>query len=181
MTPFVRAVSLLAQATNGGNGGLDPSYIAASATVAAAAIAALVAVMVYVLGQRAARRDRKRELCGKAIAEVLAWLELPYRIRRRVDDAPDTLRGLVDRMHELQESLLFYRGWLQVELPQAHEEYVSLVAAVKAAASSAIQEAWQSLPSSEAKEMNIGEFQIDRTAVEAHLTRLTAIVRERFG
>ena len=170
----------LAAAEDGG-GGFDPSYLVPAGVVLAAAIAAFATILLHWSNQREVRRGRQRALCGKAISEVLAWLELPYRIRRRVDDAPDTLRGLVDRMHKLQESLLFYRGWLQVELPEAHEEYLSLVAAVKAAASSAIQEAWQSLPSSEAKQMNIGEFQIDRTAVEAHLTRLAAIVRERFG
>ena len=116
MTLFLTVASLVGQPGNGNGGGLDASYIAASATVGAAAIAALVAVTVYLVGQRAVRFDRKRELSGKAIAEALAWLELPYRIRRRVDDAPDTLLGLVDRMHDLQESLLFYRGWLQVEL-----------------------------------------------------------------
>lgn len=170
----------LAAAEDGG-GGFDPSYLVPAGVVLAAAIAAFATVLLHWSNQREVRRDRKRELCGKAIADALAWLELPYRIRRRVDDEPDTLQDLVDRMHQLQESLLFYRGWLQVELPEAHEEFVSVVSAVKAAAASAIQQAWESRPSSEAKDMNIGELQIDRTAVEGHLTRLTEIVRERFG
>ncbi len=158
-------------------GGLDASYLAPAATILAAAVAALAAMWLHRSGQRETRRDRKWEMCGKAIREALAWMELPYRIRRRADDDAATLRGLVDRAHQLQESLLFYRGWLEVELPEAGNEYASLVAAVKAAAAEPLQAAWTSPPASRPEDMIIGELIADRTAVDQALTRLTALVR----
>jgi len=170
----------LAAADNGG-GGLDASYLAPASAILAAAIAALAAVSLHWSGQREVRRDRKRELCGKAIAEALAWMELPYRIRRRVDDNAETLRGLADRMHQLQESLLFYRGWLEVELPEARDEFASLIAAVKTAAGEAIREAWRNPPSPRPEDMNIGELNIETSDVEEALTRLARVMRDHLG
>jgi hypothetical protein len=181
MILLLHVASLLTQTNSASDGGVDPSYIAAATTVAVGLIAALSAIGVYVLGQRAASRDRKRELCGKAIAHALAWMELPYRIRRRVDNNPDTLRTLADRIHELQESLLFYSSWLRVELPQAHDEYQSLVNAVKQATRASVRDAWCTNPSAESADMNIEELKVDRAAVDERVSRFTAIVRRRFG
>lgn len=181
MILLLHVASLLTQTNNASDGGIDPSYIAAAATVAVGLIAALSAVIVHVLGQRAAARARKRELCGKAIADALAWMELPYRITRRIDNNPDTLHALADRIHQLQESLLFYLSWLRVELPEAHHEYQSLVNAVKGATRAAIRDAWRKQPSIEPEDMNIEELQVDRVAVDERVSRFTAIVRRRFG
>ena len=86
-------------------------------SVVAAAIAALVAVLVYFLGQRQASVERKWRGSAEAIADALSWLELPYRIRR-TSDTPETLGALAERVHHLQERLLFHENWLRIEVPQ---------------------------------------------------------------
>jgi hypothetical protein len=133
---------------------IDPSI----ATLLAAAIAAMVAVAVYVLGQRQASRQRKREACAKALSDALAWLELPYRIRRRPDDSGSTLAGLAGSMHQLQERLLYHQNWLRIEVPDASDAYEALVKAVKDTAEKQIQEAWTMPPASKPENMSVGDL-----------------------
>ena len=128
--------------------------------ILAAAVAALVSVTIYWFTQRQAALERKRRASGEAIADALAWLELPYRIRRRVDDSPERLHDLSDRIHILQERLLYHENWLRVEIPQAHPMYRDLVREVKIAAGSAMQNAWCSSPITTADGMNIGDLDI---------------------
>ena len=117
---------------------------------------ALAAVLIYVLNQRQAALERKRRACAEAISDALSWLELPYRIRRRTDDTHDTIRGLVERIHHIQERLLFHENWLRVEIPQTYPQYRDLVQEVKKAAEPAMQDAWKSSPVNSASAMNIG-------------------------
>ena len=126
--------------------------------VIAAIIAAASAVVVYFLGQRQASLERRRKACAEAVADALAWLELPYRIRRRLDNTKEALGALVERIHHLQERLAFHESWLRVELPQAHKIYRELLDSVRASARSALQDAWRASPMSDAAEMNIGDL-----------------------
>lgn len=182
MTLVAAAVAALAQeAADAGGDGLDPSYLAGAAAILAAAITAVVAILVYTSGQREARRDRKRELCGKAIADALAWMELPHRIRRRVDDDGQTLHQLTGGIHDLQQSLLFYTSWLRVELPEAHEAYEAFVVAIKTATSQHLQDAWQSPPAKTAAGMNVGPLPTDHSEVDDRLAHLTAVITKHLG
>ena len=129
-------------------------------SVVAAAIAALVAVLVYFLGQRQATVERKRRASAEAIADALSWLELPYRIRRRTSDTPETLGALAERVHHLQERLLFHDNWLRIEVPQAYPKYQELVRGVKEVALPFIREAWNTAPIDGASSMNVGDLGI---------------------
>ena len=161
--------------------GLDSSYIAAGATIAAAAIAAAVALFLHFLGQRKAVRDRKREICARAVADALDWLELPYRIRRRVDDEPATLKELADRTHDLQEALDFHLSWLRVDLPKAYEKYDGLVSAVKSASASAMAAAWEASPVADPAQMIIGDLGIDKSNVDSRISDLVHEIRHELG
>ena len=134
----------------------DPSLWPFAATVLAAAITALVAVAIYVANLIERARDRKREMCAHALADALAWLELPYRIRRRTSDSPDTLTALAGRAHNLQEQLLLHSSWLRIELPKVAPLYDALLASVKSAAADPLTDAWRSPPVQDAGQMNTG-------------------------
>ena len=149
--------------------------------IAVAAISVLGALIVYFLTQRAAAHSRKREACASAIADALQWLEIPYRIRRRVDDQPETIAAITGHIHGLQESILFHLSWLRVELPAAHDEYHQLVTAVKTGTGKVIQESWESAPAHDPKNQNLGPIVYDRSRIDVHLERLTNIIRQRFG
>ena len=134
----------------------DTSLWGPAATVAAAAVTALLAVLVYALRAAAAAQDRKREMCARALADALAWLELPYRIRRRRDDSPDTLARLVSHAHALQEKLVFHRAWLRIELPDSAPLYDRLVSSLKALCEDPLRDAWRASPPTRPEQMNLG-------------------------
>jgi len=134
---------------------LDRDPLGSLAIVVAAAVAALGAVVVYVLQVRETARERKRRMCADALADALAWLELPYRVRRRTDDSSEVLAQLAQRAHDLQERLLFHRSWLCMELPGAWQQYDDLVTAIKEATREPLQQAWAHPPVTEPTDMNI--------------------------
>ena len=142
--------------------GSDPSFassmVAPAAVIAAAALTALAAVVVYYFTQRQAARERKRRTCAEALADALAWMELPYRVTRRASDSPDVLSELTSHIHSLQERLLFHESWLQIELPEAGAEYRALVAAVRDAARQAMRAAWDGPAAAAPASMNIGDL-----------------------
>ena len=105
------------------------------------------AVLAYLLGQRRISVERKRTLCAEAIADALQWLELPYRIRRRTDNTPETLTALGDRINDLRERLQFHEKWLRIEVPQSVVSYQRLVGEVIAAAGREIEKCLERLSS----------------------------------
>ena len=143
---------------------LEPSVIAAL-VVGTSAVAS--AVLAYLLGQRRTSVERKRTLCAEAIADALQWLELPYRIRRRPDDTPQTLTALGDRINDLRERLQFHEKWLRIEIPQSVASYQRLVGEVIAAAGQEIENAWNAFPAQSASNMNVGQLSIIRDRVDA--------------
>ena len=143
---------------------LEPSVIAAL-VVGTSAVAS--AVLAYLLGQRRTSVERKRTLCAEAIADALQWLELPYRIRRRPDDTPQTLTALGDRINDLRERLQFHEKWLRIEIPQSVASYQRLVGEVIAAAGQEIENAWNASPAQSASNMNVGQLSIIRDRVDA--------------
>ncbi len=130
---------------------LDPSVIAA-------VIAGLAAVLGYLIGQRQATLERKRRACAEAMADALRWLELPYRIRRRPNDDPETLNELAEKSSSLREQLGFHEKWLSVEVPQVHQSFTDLVTKVRKAAGPAISDAWEARPAETPREMNVGRL-----------------------
>ena len=111
--------------------------------------------------------ERKRTLCAEAIADALKWLELPYRIRRRPDNTPQTLTALGDRINDLRERLQFHEKWLRIEIPRSVASYQRLVEEVMAAARQEIEDAWTASPAESSSDMNIGQLSIIRDRVDA--------------
>lgn len=67
------------------------------------------------------RRDRLAVEYGRALADAIAWLEMPYRVARRTSNSPETLAALVDKHHALQERIehISYRSDLPLERVRA--------------------------------------------------------------
>jgi len=147
--------------------------------VIAASIALFSAVLVYWFQRREDELARKRVACAEAIADAIAWLELPYRVRRRQDNDKGTLDALAERFHKLHERLLFHENWLRIELPTAHPRYTSAVAAARAASVEAIRAAWAAEPVSSSEQMNVGNLGIDRSQVDTAVADFSAEVTKR--
>lgn len=113
------------------------------------------------------------------MADAIAWLELPYRVRRRQGDDKATLDALAERFHVLHERLLFHENWLRIEVPTAHPLYKQLVAEARSAALDATRKAWESAPVQAPKDMNTGNLGIDRAKVGVAVAEFAGEVRKR--
>lgn len=118
---------------------------APQATIIAAGIALLSAVLVAVLSAFIARvfvgRDRRRQMYGEAFRVALEWREMVYRVRRR-DNSKEHDRVLIDRFHDLQERLDYYEGWIGSESRYMRRSFERLVQSVKIATKDDLQAAW---------------------------------------
>lgn len=119
-------------------GGLDGGW----ATVIAAGVAALVAVIGYALTQAAARRERNRRAYGEALAAVMDYLEAPYRVRRRPASDPRTRYEITSAISEIQSRIRLHAAWLAVTSPRVSRAYNDLVVAARVEAGAHMTAAW---------------------------------------
>lgn len=145
-------------------------------TLVSIVVAAIAALVAYFLAVRRHELEEQRKECAKAIADAMAWLELPYRIRRRADDLPTTRTALVERMHALQEALYFHENWLRIEMPRSQALYTDLVTKIKDGARQQIQQAWEEHPADAANLMNLGDLGVGR--VDEEVEAFAAAVRQ---
>jgi hypothetical protein len=158
----------------------DPAWWGVLAAFAAVIVPALIAVF-----QMNARRveDRRHGLAqqyGDALAAALAWCETPFRVARRTDDAPQTLSGLADALHELHQRIDHAKWWLQVESPKVANTYAALVDAVRTRTQRHLTAAWERSAVTKPTEMSFGgnPFPVDiSNECNAYLTA----VRDELG
>jgi hypothetical protein len=117
---------------------VDPEVVAAAiAGAAALVLAGLTGAAAYITR----KRERQRDLYGQAYEAAMAWREMLYRVRRRaVGDEAD--RALVERFHQLQERIDYYRGWIGSESPYMARSYCQLVDAIKKGVEKPLIAAW---------------------------------------
>jgi len=163
-----------ANATGTSGGALTLSIV--TAVLGSSLVAGLVtALLTGLRGAATARRDGY----AAAIEALVAWAEFPYRVRRRTDDDPETLRRLADLGHDLQEKLARYRSWVAAESSAVGGEFDAVIGEVRGNVGTATGAAWQASPVSSAVEMNVG--QLYGPDVTDSLDRLQRAVRWRFG
>ncbi len=105
-----------------------------------------------------AASDRKREHYARAVETLVAWVEFPYRVRRRVDDLPMTLSALANLGHDLQEQLARDRAWIESENRRVAAVYAMVSAQVRILVGPAVSDAWRTAPASSAASMVLGEW-----------------------
>lgn len=170
----------------------DPTFLGLFIPLAVAVIAAWAAHRQNLHKQADARRDRLTSEYGHALADVLAWAELPYRIARRTSDTPEALAQLASRFHGLQERIEHHLRWLQLDSAAVGTAYKQLVDTVKRKAEADIAKAWIRPPVTTAAGMVLGgeiasvdvtaECEAYTAAVEAHLDDLNPrLLRRRNG
>lgn len=115
---------------------------------------ATVAVTLWlqrVADSRASRRDRYSQVIGT----LVAWVEYPYRVRRRTSDDPAVLTALADRGHDFQEQLARDQSWVMAESKAVAKAYATAKSTISPAVGAALKEAWQHEPVSAAAGMNL--------------------------
>jgi hypothetical protein len=112
------------------------AIVAASITAGVTLIVAITSLLAAYL---ASKRERRRTLYSEAVRSVLGWNEMVYRVRRR---APGQERELIERFHDLQDQLAFYRAWIGSESSIMKRSYDRLVTGVKTKTEPLITSAW---------------------------------------
>lgn len=87
-------------------------------------------------------RQRRYELYAKAFQDVLTWREMFYRVLRRDQGKKESL-ALVQKFHDLQESIDYHTGWIGAESAFLSKSYRRLTQEVRKAMSPLMPLAWQ--------------------------------------
>ncbi len=111
----------------------------------AALVTAFVALAVAISRHIAAARNRRRDVYSEAYRTVLEWVEMVYRVRRRV---PASEPAIIEHGHEIQERIAYYEGWLASESVSLRNSYRIFLQEVKGQTAGLIAEAWQEPPRS---------------------------------
>lgn len=112
--------------------------------VVAACIAAVVALVSLAIQARRGRIDRQRQVFAEAYADVAAYCEFPYIIRRRIGTNDDDVR-ITSAFSEVQHRLNRHRALVRVESPRVSRSFDALLEATREVAGAAAREGW-SLP-----------------------------------
>ena len=139
------------------------------------------AIVVAVIPRWSEASERRRTRYAEAVGGLVAWAEFPYRIARRVDDEPETLRELAVLGHSLQERLAFHGAWISAESPRMGKLYKGVASSLRAEVSQAMSDAWRRPPASLPASMNIGDLGIDQSRVVALIDHISLASRTRFG
>jgi hypothetical protein len=112
-------------------------------------------LVVWVLNQHAARRERRNQAFSESLAAVEQYLELPFRVRRRRDGIA-TRHELGAAISDVQVRLAQHQGWLDLVAPTVAPTYRDLVTAARREAGSAMSVAWLEPPITSDDGMNVG-------------------------
>lgn len=116
------------------------------ATIIAAILATLVAVVGYSIQQRISRRERRAEIYSEALRAVEDYLEAPYLVRRR-DGSASARQSIATRISEIQSRLSYYSALLEIHADsEICDAYRRLVSVARVEAGREMSEAWKSLP-----------------------------------
>lgn len=144
-------------------------------------VATVVSAIATLIVTRAGEAsNRRRDRYAQALQTLVAWIEFPYRVRRRTDDNPATLTALANHGHELQERLAYHQVQIATDHPDLARAYSDTRAIIDAAVGPAISDAWRSFPVTRPTDMNLdgwGPGQACRQTVIA----LQDEIQGRFG
>lgn len=106
--------------------------------------------------QRAAdRRSQRRDRYSQVLGTLVAWIEYPYRVRRRTSDDPATLTALADRGHDLQEQLARDQSWVIAESKHVATAYAAARSVISCEVGAAIKDAWEHPHVTTSADMNL--------------------------
>lgn len=148
--------------------------------VVSAATAVITAVVTMFVARANAAANLRRDRYAQAVQALVAWVELPYRVRRRTDDSPETLSALASLGHDLQERLACHQAWIGTEHPALARTYEQTLSIINRAVAPAVNDAWNSPPVTSAPGMILGSWGPAQAAKEP-LAELQQAVEDRFG
>ncbi len=150
-----------------------------SAVSAYGPVIALIGVgaTIWINGRRAERQHR-RENHARAIAAVVAYYEMPFRIRRRrgePENESSERSRLSDEFSAIQSELACCEGLIRAD-PDARvrTSFDDLVATLRSCAGSQARTAWEAKTISTDREMNMPELHEALTPIRERQTTCEA-------
>lgn len=147
---------------------------------AAVSIALVTAAGTQLFARLRDAAERRRNRYAGVVQTLVAWVEFPYRIRRRVDDEPVTLAALAALGHQLQEQLAGDQAWVVAENRHVGRTYLEVRSAIGAEVGPAASEAWALPAASKPTDMVLGNWGPGKLAAE-QVARLEECIAHRFG
>lgn len=138
-----------------------------------------VAVLTFALGRLNDAAARRRNAYAEATKQLVAYVEYPYRIRRRSSDSPDELTRLASLGHDLQEALTYHETWIRSENRWVAEVYKEVRRDLAMAVAAACNDAWETPPISAAGGMRLNGW--GPRGTQEHIERFESAVAFRFG
>ena len=114
------------------------------------------------------------------MSTVVAWIEFPYRVRRRTSDDSETLTRLADRAHDLQERMAFDQAWIHTDSARLGQAYSTARNTISQHVAQAICDGWSSGPVTSPEEMVLGDWG-PAPACADELVRLQQQIDSRFA
>lgn len=151
-----------------------------SSIVVPIVVSAATAIITMIITRSNDATNRRRDRYAEALTTLVAWVEFPYRVRRRTDDQPETLTALSSLGHDLQERLACHQAWIATEHPALAQTYANTRKAVNEVVAPLVQEAWDSRPIATAAEMNLGDWGPGHGA-QSSIDELQRAIQDRFG
>lgn len=177
----VMATSLVADAIPVGVGATSAEsaniWLGVAITLLGSSVVA--GLVTALLGNVRAAAVTRREGYATAVRSLIARLEYPYRVRRRVSDEPDVLAALVSRGHDLQEQLAACRIWVSTEHRAMGDLFDMALSSVDDVVSPATQDAWNQPPITAASGMNLSGW--GPKDQRPQIARLERAIVYRFG
>lgn len=150
------------------------------ATILAALLAAIVAVVGYTIQQRITRKERRAVIYSEALRAVEDYLEAPYLVRRRNGSA-SARQTITTHISEIQSRLSYYSALLDIH---AHSEistaYRALVSAARADGGKAMTQAWKTRPTRRDGSVSIPS-RYDRSLSDGARRAYVEVIRRRDG
>jgi hypothetical protein len=143
-------------------------------------VAAVTSAAALTISRSGEAANRRRDQYAQAVQTLVAWIEFPYRVRRRTDDNPGTLSSLAELGHDIQERLACHQAWIATEHPPVATSYSKTRQKLGPIVGAAIREAWNAPPTSTAAQMNLGEWGPGATCAPA-IAAFQNEVELRFG
>lgn len=143
-------------------------------------VAALTSAGALAISRSGEAANQRRDQYAQAVETLVAWIEFPYRVRRRTDDGLATLSALAELGHDIQERLACHQAWIATENPPVAASYRRTREVIGPDVGAAISGAWNSPPTSSATEMNLGTWG-PGAACEAAVAEFQRQVERRFG
>lgn len=141
--------------------------------------AVTAAALSFALSRWNDRTTRRREGYAAATRQLVAFLEYPYRIRRRTSDSPEELTRLANLGHDIQEALQYYETWIAAENRWVGGVFREVRSALSSEVGPCCNEAWATKPVSSGAEMTLAGW--GPNGASDHVRRFERAVACRFG